>query len=88
MPSTIPCGKHTVEHGKLTGSEFRDVCLGGAVFDDVNLDNSRFHNVNLSGARLDDVNLSNVQIRNANYAGMKIDDILVTELLNAYRRGG
>jgi len=88
MPSTISCGKHTVEHGKLTGSTFRDVCLGQAVFDDVNLGESRFHNVNLSGARFDDINFSGVEITHANYAGMKIDGVLVTDLLAAYRERG
>lgn len=87
MASTIPSGRHAVENGKLTGSTFRDVCLGEAVFDDVNLGDARFHNVNLSGARFDDVNLSGVAIANANYTGMTIDGILVTELLAAYRRG-
>lgn len=87
MPSTIPCGKHTVEHSKLTGSEFRDVCLSGAVFDDCNLDNSQFHNVNLSGTGFDDVNFSRVKISNSNYNGMTIDGILVTDLLATHKRG-
>ena len=81
MQSTIPNGKHTALHAKLTGSSFTDVCLGGATFHDVNLGEATFHDVNLAGARFDDVNLSGVAIGNANLDGMRIDGILVSELL-------
>jgi uncharacterized protein YjbI with pentapeptide repeats len=88
MSSTFPSKQHNVEGRKLTGSAFRDVCLGEAVFDDVNLGRARFQNVNLSGARFDDINFSGAEITHANYTGMKIDGVLVTDLLAAYRRGG
>jgi len=86
MHSTIPSGKHLAENAKLTGSEFRDVCLGGAQFDDVNLGDATFHDVNLSGAKFNDVNLANAAITNANLTGMTIEGVLVTDLLAAFRR--
>ena len=84
MQVSIPNGAHNVSNARLTGSAFRDVCLGGASFDDVNLSEANFHNINLAHARFDDVNLTQVEITNANLAGMTIDGILVTDLLRAY----
>jgi len=86
MNSTIPNGTHSAINAKLTGSTFRDVCLGDARFDDVNLKGATFHDINLAGAKFDNVNLSGVEITDANLAGMKIDGILVTDLFAAYRR--
>ena len=86
MESTIPSGKHSAVHAKLTESTFTDVCLGGSKFDDVNLGNATFHNINLKGARFDDVNFSHAAIINANLEGMTINGILVTEMLAAYGR--
>jgi hypothetical protein len=84
----IPSGKHVTTKSKLTGSSFRDVCLGQASFEDVNLGGAVFHDVNLAGARFDDVNMAGVEITNANVVGMKIHGVLVTELLAQFRRNG
>lgn len=86
MADTIPCGTYQLVSRKLTDSTFTNVCLGNAVFDDVNLSKARFHNINMSGTTFDDINFSGAQITNANYEGMTIDGILVTELLKAYRQ--
>jgi uncharacterized protein YjbI with pentapeptide repeats len=85
MQSTIPSGKHSVSNARLTGSTFHNVCLGGAAFDDINLQDSTFHNINLAGARFEDVNMSNVQISNVHLTGMTINGILVADLLKAYQ---
>ncbi len=86
MPSPLPSGKYTFANTKLTGSEFNDVCLGGATFENVRLENGSFHDINLKGVRFDDVNLSNASITNANLAGMTINGVLVTELFAAYQK--
>jgi uncharacterized protein YjbI with pentapeptide repeats len=86
MNSTIPSGIHAAVNAKLTGSTFRDVCLGEARFEDVNLKGAAFHDINLAGAKFDDVNFSDVAITNANLAGMTIDGVLVSDLFAAYRR--
>lgn len=83
------------EKADLSGFEFVDTNLRGAVFSDVCLAEARFTDVNLSGSVLEDVALARAVIRNANcshlsiedacYEGMTIDGILVSELLRAYR---
>lgn len=52
MEPTIKCGKHFVNHCKMTGSRFEDVCLGDAEFDNVSLANARFNNVNMSDIKV------------------------------------
>ena len=96
MSKSIPCGKYDVEHAKLTGSSFVDVCLGDTVFDNVSLANARLNNVNMAGtrlnninmtgARLSDINLANVEITDAHFEGMKIDGVAVTDMLAAYHK--
>ena len=55
MASAIPDGKHATVNGKLTGSTFADVCLGGAKFDDVNLSGVAVTNANVEGMTIDGV---------------------------------
>ena len=83
---TIKCGTYIVEHAKLTGSHFTDVCLGDAKFENVSLANSKFHDVNMSNACLDYINMANVEITDSNIKGMKINGILVQDLLDAYNK--
>ena len=85
MSESIPCGKYKVEHAKLTGSSFVDVCLGDTVFDNVSLADASLNNVNMTGAKLNYINLANVEITNSHLQGMKIDGIAVTDMLAAYR---
>jgi len=85
MSGSIECGKYRVEHKKLTGSVFVDVCLGEAEFDNVSLAGAKFNNVNMSNARLNYVNFANVEITDSDISGMKIDGILVEDMLKAYR---
>lgn len=81
----LACGTYQFVSRKFTRTTFRNVCLGEAVFDDVNLSKSNVHNVNMSEMIIDNVNLAGTRITNANYDGMTLDGILVTDLLRMYR---
>jgi RNA polymerase sigma-70 factor (ECF subfamily) len=63
MDSTIPCGKHLAAHADISGSEFHDVNLSEAVFDNVNLGHARLHNVNLSDTTVSAANLGGAVFR-------------------------
>jgi uncharacterized protein YjbI with pentapeptide repeats len=62
MSTTIEAGKHRAEHVALTGTSFRDVCLGDAEFDNVSFVRAKLHNVNLS-----DVQISYFQMGGAKF---------------------
>ena len=85
MEQTIQCGKHLIQHAKLTGSRFHDVCLGSAEFQNVSLAAANFENVNLSNARLNNINMSGVEITDVDTSGMKINGILVDEMVRGYQ---
>ena len=87
--------KSKTENADLSGSEFINTNLAGALFHDVKLEGARFVDINLRNAVFEDVALVGTKIRNANlshvpiedacYEGMRIDGIPVTELLRVYR---
>jgi uncharacterized protein YjbI with pentapeptide repeats len=59
-PPTIPCGKYEVQHAKLTGTTFNDVCLGDTTFENVSLVRAKFHDINMNN-----IDVSNFQMNGA-----------------------
>jgi uncharacterized protein YjbI with pentapeptide repeats len=49
---SIPRGNDLIEHAKLTGTRFHDVCLGDAEFENVSLVRVKLHDVNFSEAHV------------------------------------
>jgi uncharacterized protein YjbI with pentapeptide repeats len=86
MNGSIESGKYRVEHAKLTGSVFVDVCLGEAEFDNVSLADTKFNNVNMSNARFNYINFTNAEITDSDISGMKIDGVLVEDMLKTYKQ--
>ena len=91
MATVLSSGKYQAQGTILSGSEFKDVNLSEASFEDVKLEGSRYSDVNLRSAQFQnvafdnttirDASLRNVIIQDGNYDGMRIDGFLVTELL-------
>ena len=57
--------------------KFEHSDLGGALFNDLNLENSEFVNINMRECSFSDVNLSNGKIACCNLSNMEISDCLL-----------
>ena len=57
--------------------KFEHADFGGALFNDLNLENSEFVNINMRGCSFSDINLSGGEITNANLSDMKISNCLL-----------
>jgi Nitroreductase len=57
--------------------KFEHADFGGALFNDLNLENSEFVNINMRGCSFSDINLSGGETTNANLSYMKISNCLL-----------
>lgn len=76
-----------ISHSAHPGSSFIDVNLTRSQFKNVGLQGALFEDAELKGAVLRNVDLSDVSIEDANVEGAKINGILISELLRVYLAG-
>ena len=81
LPQSGPA-KIKIEHRDMGGALFNDLNLQDAEFVDINMRGASFHDLNLAGAKIERCDLTDVQIADCRIDGLTVNGKAVSELLS------